>query len=317
MFSSSTQNKFWTFQSQEEFLSHREEAWNKYTSDSFEDRDLTKILTVEEQTNLVDYYVCFVRDLCNMFQPAPPPTVFGTAAIYFKRFYLNTSPMEYHPREVAYLSVYLATKVDEYNVSISQFIQQLAPKYEKVQDFIITNELLLMQKLHFHLTVHNSFRPMEGFIIDLKARFRDLTDIDKFRQNAETFIIKALHADTFFIYTPSQIALAALKASIGNPLEDYIENTIGQGADTSKLLSKLDQIINMVKVFKMQPKDVIDKIITKLEICRSQEHNPLSEHYRANEMFAQEQREKAKDEMYKRLQESKEDNISGIDLMIE
>ena len=323
MYSSSTQRKFWTFPSLDALQHQKSTSWRKY-EESVANVISNELLPNELPTDaelqkLLDYYVCFLRDLCAQFQPPPPPSVFGTAVVYFKRFYLNTSPMEYHPKDVAYLCLYLAAKVDEYNVSFGQFIQQIAPNYEQVGDFVITNELLLMQKLHFHLTVHNAYRPLEGFILDLKSRFRDIAEVERYRQNAEVFIAKALLADTFLIYTPSQVALASLKASIGTMVISYIDSILAvNSSETSKLVEKLDEIIGMVKIFKVPPREVADDLIQKLELCRNQEHNPMSKSYRANEKFAHEQKEKAKQERYDRRRELLGDKvIDGVEPMTE
>ena len=66
--------------------------------------------------------------------------------------------------------VYLACKVEEFNVSIGQFVANCKGDREKIADVIVSQELLLMEHLHFHLTVHNPFRPLEGLLIDLKVR---------------------------------------------------------------------------------------------------------------------------------------------------
>lgn len=66
--------------------------------------------------------------------------------------------------------VYLATKVEEFNVSISQFVANVKGDREKATDIILNNELLLMQRLQYHLTVHNPYRPVEGLLIDIKVK---------------------------------------------------------------------------------------------------------------------------------------------------
>lgn len=69
-------------------------------------------------------------------------------------------------------SVYLACKVDEFNVSSSQFVANLwesPAAQEKALEQILEYELLLIQQLNFHLIIHNPFRPFEGFLIDLKV----------------------------------------------------------------------------------------------------------------------------------------------------
>jgi len=66
--------------------------------------------------------------------------------------------------------VYLACKVDEFNVSITQFIGNIRGDQEKAMDIILNNELLLMQVLNYNLTIHNPFRPIEGLLIDIKVK---------------------------------------------------------------------------------------------------------------------------------------------------
>lgn len=319
MYTNSTQNKFWIFKTEEDLEQHKAAAWTKYVEQISDNFKPEQIPSIRDQQKIVDHYGCFIRDLCNQFQAPPPPSVYGTAAIYFKRFYLNTSPLKYHPKEVAYLCIYLAAKVDEYNVSIGQFMQQLAPDYEQVQDFIISNELLLMQKLHFHLSVHNAFRPLEGFLIDMKTRFEELGDVEKYRPNAEKFIGKALLADIFLLYPPTQVALAALKASIGKIMDHYVQKVIGDGSDMSKLLVKLEEIINIVKTFKLPGKEEIDALESKFESCRNQEHNPLSEQYRATEKLAKEKKEKAKEKIYNDdlKNRSEQDEFPDIEMMMD
>lgn len=65
--------------------------------------------------------------------------------------------------------VYLSCKVEEFNVSIKQFSENIKGDREKAEDIILSNELLLMQHLNYYLTVHNPFRPVEGFLIDIKV----------------------------------------------------------------------------------------------------------------------------------------------------
>jgi cyclin H len=59
------------------------------------------------------------------FKPEMWPSVRWTAFAYFKRFYLKESIMEYSPKNVMIASYYLAAKVDEFNISIDNFIDNL------------------------------------------------------------------------------------------------------------------------------------------------------------------------------------------------
>lgn len=76
-------------------------------------------------------------------------------------------------------------------------------------DIILSNELLLMQQLNYYLTIHNPFRPIEGFIIDLKTRC-SLTNPDRLRHGIDDFIDKTFLTDACLLFAPSQLALAAV-----------------------------------------------------------------------------------------------------------
>lgn len=66
--------------------------------------------------------------------------------------------------------IYLACKVEEFNVSIQQFVANIKGDREKATDIILNNELLLMEQLNFHLSIHNPYRPVEGLLIDIKVQ---------------------------------------------------------------------------------------------------------------------------------------------------
>lgn len=67
--------------------------------------------------------------------------------------------------------MYLACKVEEFNVSINQFIANIKGDRGKAADIILNNELSVMEQLNFHLAIHNPFRPVEGLLIDIKVSF--------------------------------------------------------------------------------------------------------------------------------------------------
>ena len=68
------------------------------------------------------------------------------------------------------LLVHNPMSIDKFHpTGIDKFVAMLE---ETLQDetgsFILSNELLLMEALKFSLTVHNSYRPLDGFIIQFK-----------------------------------------------------------------------------------------------------------------------------------------------------
>lgn len=215
MFSTSSQRKFWTFSDETELARLREKHNLEYIGrhghgaqvDEFQGYNY--FLSPEEERQLLRQYELHLRDLCKRFSPPMPKVVVGTAFHYFKRFYLYNSCMDYHPKEILATCVYLACKVEEFNVSISQFVANLRGDRDKASEIILNNELLLMQQLNYHLTVHNPFRPVEGFLIDIKTRC-SLANPERLRSGIDEFLDKVFLTDACLLYAPSQIALAAV-----------------------------------------------------------------------------------------------------------
>jgi cyclin H len=133
--------------------------------------EVGKFLSQEDEMNLVFYFSVKLSEFCSKFKPPMPQYVRGTSFQYFKRFYLNNSVMDYHPKEMLITAVYLACKTEEFNVSMQQFVANISGNQERATKIILNNELLLMQELQFHLTVHNPYRAVEGLIIDIKTRW--------------------------------------------------------------------------------------------------------------------------------------------------
>lgn len=229
MFATSTQRKSWMFDSLYELDQLRAEANNrivksntKISSDS--------LLSPKDEVYLVRSYLVNLREFCRKFHPSMRKSVIGTAFIYMKRFYLHQSCMEYHPRDIGVTCAYLACKVDEFNVSIDQFIKNVKGDFKKAQKTVLSNELLLMKKLNYQLAVHLPFRPVEGYLVDLRARYppaRDKTHL--LAEEIEEFLEKSMYTDACFLYPPSQIALAAVCHSAEKcnlDLENYLQHVL-------------------------------------------------------------------------------------------
>jgi cyclin H len=209
MFSTSTQRKYWVFQSVDELERLRASANAKIAKSGKIPEDL--LLTPKDESYLIRRNLVKLREFCRKFQPVMRNSVIATAFIYMKRFYLNQSCMEYHPRDICVTCAYLACKVDEFNVSIDQFIKNVQGDCRKAQKTVLSNEMLLMKKMQFHLTVHLPYRAVEGFLIDLRARYPPARDkTSQIAEAVEDYLEKAMYTDACFLYAPSQIALAAV-----------------------------------------------------------------------------------------------------------
>lgn len=293
MFPTSTQRNHWVFTDETELSKLRENANRSFimrqlqkTKSSVEEKT-QYFLNAKEERLLVKSYEIKMRDFCRRFSPKMPQAVIGTAFHYLKRFYLNNSVMDYHPKEMLITCVYLACKVEEFNVSIKQFVANVKGDLEKATDIILNNELLLMQQLNYQLTVHNPYRPIEGFLIDLKVR-SNLRDPDRLRPTIDDFIDKLFLTDACLLYSPAQLALAAILHSASKNQENvdaYVTETLLGQSNGLQYLKDLIEAVRKIRTFWVKTpetptRDQVKAIERKLEVCRNEETNPDSEVYK-------------------------------------
>ncbi|XP_071586662.1 cyclin-H [Heliangelus exortis] len=283
MFHSSTQWRHWTFRSEEELARCRADANRKFRSKVVASGKVQQtdsvLLEPHEELAICKYYEKRLLDFCAVFKPAMPRSVVGTACMYFKRFYLNNSVMEYHPRVIMLTCAFLACKVDEFNVSSAQFVGNLRESpvgQEKALEQILEYELLLIQQLNFHLIVHNPYRPFEGFLIDLKTRYPALENPEFLRKAADDFLSRVALTDAYLLFTPSQIALTAIFSSgsrAGVNMESYLSENLMTEEKTSvpKLLDMMKCMRNLIKKYELPRPEEVTALKQKLEKCHSPE----------------------------------------------
>uniref|UniRef100_A0A915EVI7 Cyclin C-terminal domain-containing protein n=1 Tax=Ditylenchus dipsaci TaxID=166011 RepID=A0A915EVI7_9BILA len=208
------------------------------------------------------------------FRPLIWPSVQWTALAYFKRFYLNQSTMEYFPKYLMITCYYLALKVDEFNLTIDQFVENLrSGEREDNIKAILSLEPEIMLNLDYQLTVHCPFRPFEGHMIDMKTKCRLDFDLDLIRPHSTEFFKKSLVGDAMLLYAPSQIALAALKYGLEQTdqsknltqdlLKTYFKKLLdGDQSSVNSLYNRLDEIC---KVIWEQSRSVLPEQNTALE----------------------------------------------------
>ncbi|KXJ72389.1 hypothetical protein RP20_CCG018184 [Aedes albopictus] len=288
MYPQSSQRKYWTFKSEQELAELRmKQNYNfiaRHGSGMSGEQKAAFFLSADEERLLLKQYELQLKEFCKRFEPPMPKYVVGTAFHYFKRFYLNNSSMDYHPKEILATCVYLSCKVEEFNVSIGQFVANIKGDRNKAMDIILSNELLLMQELNYYLTVHNPFRPIEGFLIDIKTRC-NMNNPDRLRPGIEDFIDKTFFTDAPLMYAPSQIALAAVLHAASKEqenLDSYVtESLFGVAKDKLPvLIEAVRRVRSMVRTIELPPKDRVRALEKKLEKCRNQENNPDSQIYK-------------------------------------
>ncbi|KAL0290475.1 UNVERIFIED_CONTAM: Cyclin-H1-1 [Sesamum calycinum] len=124
-----------------------------------------KALKIEEEQLLRAFYEFKIQDVCDAFKF--PRKIQATALIYFKRFYLDWSVMEHHPKNIMLTCIYAACKAEENHVSA----EELGKGIEQDHQMILNNEMLVLQSLGFDLIVYAPYRALEGFVSDLEESF--------------------------------------------------------------------------------------------------------------------------------------------------
>ncbi|CAF0715310.1 unnamed protein product [Brachionus calyciflorus] len=286
MFNTSTQKSKWLFKDAAQLAEARKKANADYIKKQNVDRNF---LTYEEERIILLHYEYLLKQFCSHFQP--PLTmlsVVGTSIAYFKRFYLRNSCMEYHPKDIFLICIYLACKIEEFNISIHQFIQNINSNEDKEElaNAILNLELLLMEKLDFELKVHNFYRPFEGFLLDVKTRCPEIPNVEILRNFGMEFLDKILNTDAFFIYPPSQIALTAIVYSSSKnkiDLDRYCQSVLlsALNQEEVKHVCKIIKNINRLhKEIPMLNQEEIKRIEKKLMNCYSVENDPRSKSFK-------------------------------------
>jgi len=278
------------FAGEREVVKRRNETHDAFVQ-KFSQKNATAddFLTQEEAFQLTKFFERKLTEFCAKFKPPMPKGVQGTAIMYYKRFYLNNSPMDYHPKEILVTAAYLACKVEEFNVSIEQFIANINGNKERATSVILNSELLLMQELNFHLTVHLPYRPVEGMMVDIKTRFPTVNP-EVFRAQIEKFLNDVNETNASLIYSPSQIALAAIihaASKAGQTLDTYVTDVLFATQDGSDN-EHLGVIIESVRNIRLMVKNLepilevraIKPLMERLEKCRNQDNNPDSTAYK-------------------------------------
>ncbi|UJR27727.1 hypothetical protein I4U23_009004 [Adineta vaga] len=247
-------------------------------------------LTVDEEAMVLRYYEIQLKDFCEKFKPSMTKISIAVAMQYFKRFYLNNSVMDYHPRDIYLICVYLTSKTEELRISMRDFLANIkdSTNLDHTADILLSYELLLIEKIHFQLVIHTAHRPFEGLIIDLKTHYlRDnVNDAERLRVTGYEFLDKTLLTDVYFLFPPSQIALTALvfaSVKAGVNIDEYILKHI-YGSLESDQMQKIKETIRLIASVVNAPtkfkKSEVKQMVDKLEKCYNTNNDPRTDEYK-------------------------------------
>ncbi|KAM7481850.1 hypothetical protein LguiB_006433 [Lonicera macranthoides] len=219
--------------------------------DSAEKHSRPKPLKIDEEKLLRAFYEFKIQDVCDAFKF--PRKIQATALIYFKRFYLQWSVMEHHPKEIMLTCIYTACKAEENHV----LAEELGRGIEQDHHTILNNEMLVLQSLGFDLIVYAPYRALEGFVSDMEEFCEPSEQLQLLKESSKVEIDRTMLTEAPLLFPPGQLALAALrKANNLHAVPDfdrYLESMVS-GHHPTHTIAELTVSLN-----------VIDSLISKLE----------------------------------------------------
>ncbi|GJJ14162.1 hypothetical protein Clacol_008422 [Clathrus columnatus] len=267
-------------------------------------------LTASEEYSLVKHYITKVTQLCGHFRFSEE--VEATAVSYLKRFYLKNTVMDWHPKNVMLTALFLALKTTNNAISLDEFTSHI-PKTSPAD--VLDLEFLVAQSLAFEFAVWHAHRALWGFRLDTQELpDAPVSELDPIFETAATFIRASRLTDAELIYTPSQIALAALW-SAAPQLALAWASSKGQSESLTQVLSNIKAIVDSEGVgLEVETVRVIDK---RLRICKNPEKVKGSKAWLKKQ---QEAEEKAKIKRIKKAEDARkamEDDPFGGELLAE
>lgn len=232
-----------------------------------------KPLKIEEEQLLRTFYEFKIQDVCDAFKF--PRKIQATALIYFKRFYLQWSVMEHHPKDIMLTCIYAACKAEENHVSA----EELGKAIEQDHQMILNNEMLVLQSLGFDLIVYAPYRALDGFVSVMEefieANDEQLQMLQDMHETAKVESDKIMLTDAPLLFPPGQLALAALyRANEVHGLLDF-ERCLGSllsrqhdSHSVSELTFSLNTICSLVSKLVTLTATDMKHVDRKLKLCR-------------------------------------------------
>ncbi|EOA21052.1 hypothetical protein CARUB_v10001393mg [Capsella rubella] len=231
-----------------------------------------KPLNVEEERFMRAFYEDKVQDVCSAFKF--PHKIQATALQYFKRFYLQWSVMQHHPKEIMLTCVYAACKIEENHVSA----EEIGRGINQDHLIILKYEMAVLQSLEFDLIVYAPYRAIEGFVNNmeefLQVRDDEMLKLENLLKAATAEADIVMLTDAPLLFPPGQLALACLRIANGAlgviDFDRYLEKIVSQPNSEhtiSELTELLDNIEYMIKNYKKPSEKDMKHINRKLKSC--------------------------------------------------
>ncbi|KAJ1697111.1 hypothetical protein LUZ63_005623 [Rhynchospora breviuscula] len=237
-----------------------------------EQNTIIKPLSCEEEEYMRIFYEQKIQEVCKAFQF--PNKIQATSLIYFKRFYLQWSVMQHHPKNIMLTCIYASCKIEENHVSAEELGKGIKQDHKP----ILNNEMLVLQSLGFDLIVYAPYRSISGFIQYLEEsgeiRNGELEHLQNLHETAIQEANKIMLTDAPLLYAPGQLALASLRRSneVHHVIdfERYLDTVLSRqnspysASELLDLLRSIDYLVDKLKVPTIDDMKPIDR---KLRMC--------------------------------------------------
>ena len=270
-------------------------------------------VSMEEEKQLFSYYERMISKICVLFRM--PRKILAISIVYFKRFYLKFSILDYDPWTVMITCVYLACKVENAYVSAEEIAKGVQRDARVVEKIVLGSEMNLLQGLDFDLVVHTPYASLNGYLTELKDYAQDHAGWDCDRaedlvkalgKKGNESIDALLFSDGPLIFAPGVLAYAALEVGMkvhGKTkdvkafLDDYIGHLLkksGMGRETLQ-----ESIRGIHRLGEIGSKGLIEEqrlkeIDRKLKMCRNPVYDPSSDQYKKQQAEKQKLKQQAK-----------------------
>ena len=198
--------------------------------------------------------------------------------------------MTYHPKQIMMCALFLATKSDHWHISLHKFASRIG---NTTEEDVKAPEFLLMQGLRFTLDVRHPMRGLEGgvgemlaaveegaFLADEKDKHVAQKRVGIAAERASNILRTAAQmTDAYFLFTPSQIWLAALRVADHELVNIYVAKKLdyigAEGLDLQeKLIKTLSSCANLLASYKSPDDDPAEakemkRIGKKLHRCQN------------------------------------------------
>jgi cyclin H len=210
----------WTFSSEkklENVRSKRHRVLEKRKSQGSKVKKEPTLSSVDEAVVLL-HFQRKLMEACKMLKAHE--TVEATALAYFKRYYLvHPLNQSNSPLPVLITCILLAGKIEEQHgpgrpagtrLELYKILDIL--QYED-HDQILACELKLLETLDFHLRVFHPYAPLRALLRKFTRSTEQDFETGAFEADVRKIVRSSFLSDCMFLYSPGQIALAALELS--------------------------------------------------------------------------------------------------------